>query len=112
MHSSAERMNMTLMEKARSMLSGAGLEQEFWAEAVSTACYLVNQSPSSALDDKTPQEEWTGKEPSLTYLRYLDVMHMFMFQRKIGVSWIRRLKNVSLLDIKMVSKVISFGTQN
>jgi hypothetical protein len=36
---------------------------------------------------------------------------MFMFQRKIGVSWIRRLKNVSLLDIKMVSKVISFGTQ-
>jgi hypothetical protein len=44
-------------------------------------------------------------------LRYLAVMHMFMFQRKIGVSWIRRLKNVSLLDIKMVSKVISFGTQ-
>ena len=34
----AERMNRTLMEKARSMLSGAGLEQKFWAEAVATAC--------------------------------------------------------------------------
>jgi hypothetical protein len=36
---------------------------------VGTACYLVNRSPSSALDDKTPQEVWTGKEPSLTHLK-------------------------------------------
>eukprot|EP00253_Pinus_taeda_P032458 PITA_32458 len=39
------------------MLSGAKLGQEFWAEAVDTACYLVNRSPSSALEDKTPQED-------------------------------------------------------
>ena len=36
------------------MLSGAGLGQEFWAEAVDTACHLINRSPSSALEDKTP----------------------------------------------------------
>jgi hypothetical protein len=36
---------------------------------VGTACYLVNRSPSSALGDKTPQEVWTGKEPSLTHLK-------------------------------------------
>ena len=34
-----------------------------------TACYLVNRSPSSALDDKTPQEVWTGKKPSLSHLK-------------------------------------------
>ena len=51
------------------MLSGAGLEQEFWAEVVSTACYLVNRSPSSALDDTTPHEVWSGKKPSLQHLR-------------------------------------------
>ena len=62
-------MNRTLMEKARSMLSGTGLGQEFWAEAVETACYLVNRSPSSALEDKTPHEVWTGKKPSLSDLR-------------------------------------------
>eukprot|EP00253_Pinus_taeda_P005277 PITA_05277 len=62
-------MNKTLMERTRIMLSGAGLGQEFWAEAVDTACYLVNRSPSSALDDKTPQEVWTDKEPSLSHLK-------------------------------------------
>jgi hypothetical protein len=62
-------MNMTLMEKARCMLSGVRLGKEFWAETVGTACYLVNRSPSSVLDDKTPQEVWTGKEPSLTHLK-------------------------------------------
>jgi hypothetical protein len=36
---------------------------------VGTTCYLVNRSPSSALDDKTPQDLWTGKEPSLTHLK-------------------------------------------
>eukprot|EP00253_Pinus_taeda_P035723 PITA_35723 len=65
----AERMNKTLMERARSMLSGAKLGQEFWAEAVDTACYLVNRSPSSVLEDKTPQKVWTGKKPSLSHLR-------------------------------------------
>jgi hypothetical protein len=62
-------MNRTLMENARFMLSGVGIGQELWAEAVGTACYLVNRSPSSVLDDKTPQEVWIGKEPSLTHLK-------------------------------------------
>jgi hypothetical protein len=62
-------MNRTLIEKARCMLSGVGFGKEFWAEAVGIACYLVNRSPSSALGDKTPQEVWTGKEPSLTHIK-------------------------------------------
>eukprot|EP00253_Pinus_taeda_P025595 PITA_25595 len=51
------------------MLSGAELGQEFWAEAVETTCCLVNISPSSMLEDKTPQEVCTGKKPSLSHLR-------------------------------------------
>ena len=62
-------MNNTLMERARSMLSGVGLGQEFWAEAEDTACYLVNRSPSSAMEDKTPKDVWTNKKPSLSHLR-------------------------------------------
>jgi hypothetical protein len=55
--------------KTRCMLSGVGLGKELWVEAVGTACYLVNRSPSSVLDEKTPQEVWTGKKPSLTHLK-------------------------------------------
>jgi len=62
-------MSKMLMERERSMPSGARLGQELWAEAVETACYLVNRSPSSALEDKTPQEVWTDKKPSLSYMR-------------------------------------------
>jgi hypothetical protein len=36
---------------------------------VGTACYLLSRSPSSALDDKTPQDVSTGKNPSLTHLK-------------------------------------------
>jgi hypothetical protein len=51
------------------MLSGVGLGQELWVEEMGTACYMVNRSPSSSLDDKTPHEVWTRKKPSLAHLR-------------------------------------------
>ena len=68
-HRAGERIKKMLVEKERSMLSGTGLGQEFWAEAVETACYLVNRSPSSALEDKTPHKVWNGKKPSLSNMR-------------------------------------------
>ena len=50
----AERMNPTLVETVRSMLTGARLPQRFWAEALSTAVYLNNRSPTRTLRDVTP----------------------------------------------------------
>jgi transposase InsO family protein len=52
----AEWMNRTLLERARCMLFNARFGREFWAKAVNTACYLVNRSPSIAIDCKTPHE--------------------------------------------------------
>ena len=56
----AERINRTLLEKARCMLSNAGLwdRKAFWAEAISTACYLVNRSPHTSIDFQIPEEVW------------------------------------------------------
>jgi hypothetical protein len=62
-------MNKMLMENVRCMLNGVELGQEFWEEAVGTACYLVNQSPSLELYYKTPNEVSTSKKPSLTHLK-------------------------------------------
>ena len=42
------------------MLCNANLGQELWAEAVSTSCYLINRSPSMAIDCKIPEEVWIG----------------------------------------------------
>ncbi|GKB87072.1 ribonuclease H-like domain-containing protein, partial [Tanacetum coccineum] len=39
----AERRNMTLIEAARTMLADSKLPTTFWAEAVSTACYVQNR---------------------------------------------------------------------
>ena len=38
----AKTMNKMLMERAISMISGTGLGQEFWAEVMEIACYMVN----------------------------------------------------------------------
>ncbi|RVW49359.1 Retrovirus-related Pol polyprotein from transposon TNT 1-94 [Vitis vinifera] len=45
-----------VLQKRRCMRIDAGLSKKFWAEAVNTAAYLVNRSPSTAIDFKTPQE--------------------------------------------------------
>ena len=43
------------------MLSNAGLDKKFWAEAVSYASHLVNRLPSAAIGGKTPMKMWSGK---------------------------------------------------
>ena len=52
----AERLNQTLVEAVRSMLVDANLPHKFWAEALSTAVYLKNRSPTKAVKDMTPFE--------------------------------------------------------
>ena len=48
------------------MLSNAGLHRRFWA---STACYLINRSPSIAIEKKTPIEVWSGSPADYSELR-------------------------------------------
>ena len=64
-----ERMNRTLLERAHCMLSNAGLGKEFWAEAISTGCYLVNRSPNTFIESKTSEEVWLGKPTDYSNLR-------------------------------------------
>ncbi|GKF54473.1 retrovirus-related pol polyprotein from transposon TNT 1-94 [Tanacetum coccineum] len=65
----AERMNRTLLERTRCLLWNAGLNRNFWAEALNTACYLINRSPATAIDCKTPIEVWSGKPADYSKLR-------------------------------------------
>ncbi|GJS15622.1 ribonuclease H-like domain-containing protein [Tanacetum coccineum] len=65
----AERKNMTLIEAARTMLADSFLPNTFWAEAVSTACYVLNRVLVTKPHNKTPYELLTGKIPIISYIR-------------------------------------------
>ncbi|KAG8473481.1 hypothetical protein CXB51_035654 [Gossypium anomalum] len=51
------------------MLSNANLPKSFWAEAASIACFLINRSPSVAIEKKTPQEVWSGNPANYSDLK-------------------------------------------
>ena len=51
------------------MLIHTDMPLKFWEEAVNTAVYLHNWSPTSALKDKTPFESWFGKKPNVSNLK-------------------------------------------
>ncbi|GJT76871.1 putative ribonuclease H-like domain-containing protein [Tanacetum coccineum] len=64
----AKRKNMTLIEAARTMLADSFLPNTFWAEAVSTACYVLNRGKS----DGNQMRLFSGKGP--TWLFDLDYL--------------------------------------
>ena len=65
----SERMNRTLVETLRSLLSDSRLPHKFWAEPLSTTAYLINRSPTKSLSNQTPFEAWYGKKPNVKHLR-------------------------------------------
>ena len=69
MNGLAERLNRVLTEHASTMLWEAQLPMGFWAAAMSTANFLRNRSPTSALDGITPFQAWYGKKPNLGFIR-------------------------------------------
>ena len=60
------------MEKVRCMLIQSKFFKSLWAKKLMTATYLVNLSPSSALDFKTPFEMWHDKPASYEGLKAFD----------------------------------------
>lgn len=65
-----EKMNHTIMEKVMSMLSNLVLEKNFWEKIVRIACYLINRSPTIALDGNIPKEVWIGRKVSHSHLNF------------------------------------------
>lgn len=66
-----ERKNRTLQEMARAMLCGNSVLSHFWAEAVNTACYVINIVYVRPNTKSTPYEIFKGKTPNLSH------MHVF-----------------------------------
>lgn len=66
----AERLNRTIMEKARCLIFDAELGKELWGEAVRTSVYLINRTETRALENhKTPAEIWNSEKPNLEKIK-------------------------------------------
>ena len=85
----AERLNRTLMETVRTMLVESKLSQQFWGEAVSTAVYLKNRSPTIAVKGMTPFEALYGKKPNVKHLRVFGCVCYPLIMKTRGRSWIQ-----------------------
>ncbi|GKE83017.1 putative ribonuclease H-like domain-containing protein, partial [Tanacetum coccineum] len=60
---------MTLIEAVRTMLTDSLLPTTFWAEGVSTACYVQNRVLVTKPHNKTPYELLHGRPPSINFMR-------------------------------------------
>ncbi|GJT53042.1 putative ribonuclease H-like domain-containing protein [Tanacetum coccineum] len=65
----AERKNRTLIEAARTMLADSKLPKTFWAEVVSTACYVQNRVLVVKPHNKTPYELFRGIKPAIGFMK-------------------------------------------
>lgn len=115
----AERMNRTLLERARCMLLNAKLQKHYWAEAVSTAAYITNRCPTRALAFLTPEEMWSGKKPDITHMKIFGCEAMVHVPKEKAKKWdskankmifigySEQTKGYRLLDTKTRKVVIS-----
>jgi hypothetical protein len=65
----AERLNRTLIERARTMITDSGLSENFWAEAVATSAYIKNRTPTKILNGLTPYDVMFSKSPDISNLK-------------------------------------------
>ena len=65
----AERDNRTIVESARSMIYGSNVPKYLWAEAVNTAVYILNRTPSTQTPNSTPFEMWYKRRPTLEHIK-------------------------------------------
>jgi hypothetical protein len=64
-----ERKNRTILDMARTMLDEYNTLDRFWAKAINTACYSINQLYLHRILKKTSYEFLSGKKPNVSYFR-------------------------------------------
>ncbi|WVZ55842.1 hypothetical protein U9M48_006450 [Paspalum notatum var. saurae] len=76
-----ERKNKTLITLARAMLDDYGTSEDFWAEAINTACHASNRVYLHRLLGKTPYELLIGRKPNISYFRVFGCK-CFIYKKK------------------------------
>jgi hypothetical protein len=73
--------NQTVIGMARALLKQRGMLAVFRGDAVVTAVYILNRSPTKALNGRTSYEVWHGCKPTVSHLR---VFGCLVFDMELG----------------------------
>jgi transposase InsO family protein len=108
-----ERRNQTVVGMARALLKQRGMPTLSCGEAVVTTVYILNCSPSKALNDRTPYEAWHGRKPAVSHRR---VFGCLTFAKELG--HIGKLDNRSIsgvfigyAEVSKAYRILDPGTQ-
>lgn len=82
----AERMNRTLIEKAKCLLFDADLPKTYWAEATSMAAYLINRTISSS-HGKVPNELFYNQKVDISNLKIFGSPVMVHITKQKRKKW-------------------------
>jgi len=55
------------MNMVQSMLLEKKIPKTFWVEAATWSVHILNQCPTLVVQNKTPEEAWSGVKPSVKY---------------------------------------------
>src|SRR5260370_40372402 len=71
----AERANWSILDKGRTLLKDAGALDFLWADAFTTAVYVINHTVSSSAGNVTPFEAFFCHKPDVSHMQvwYSDV---------------------------------------
>ena len=99
-----ERKNITIMNMVRSMLIEKQVPKIFWAEATRWCVHILNRSPTVAVQNKTPEEVWSGVKPNVDYFRVFRCLaHVHVsYQHKVKLD--DKSKKCVLLGVSDESK--------
>ena len=68
-NSVAKSMNQRLLNMTKCIISESGIPKNLWADALVTACYLINKCPSNGIDGRIPEALWTKRKVLIQHLR-------------------------------------------
>lgn len=83
-----ERKNRSVMNMTRCMMLEMFIPRKYWPEAAQYSVYVLNRSPSKALEDVTPEEKWGNSKPSVQHLRVFRCLAYALvpFERRIKLD--------------------------
>lgn len=101
----SERDMRTIVECARSMLLHKNVSNELWAEAVSTAVYILNRAlPVKQNENVSPFEKWFGQKPKVQHCKIFGCVAYVSIPSQFRKKWDPKSKKLLFVGFEGQSK--------